>query len=174
MKLKFKDLENKDVIFVPEDNVISFTNKTLKNSVNELYNILGRAPSDKDIQNFLLANIIKSSKNINGLTNLLFSSEPRIDNDSYVWNVIINNNVIILDNYLINTKGKALIFCFKCEIHILDDNKFEVNIDAFKELKNRKNFDKETLTLIAMFRLLYYIVALSQGDIKYKITSTED
>lgn len=166
MNLTFKDLENKDIIITPEDELKSFKEKILKNGVDELGKILGREPRAKDIQNFLLANILQFSKDIDGFKNLLFSCEPETKDGTYLWNVIIDNDVIILDTYFIDMEDKELISYFNYGIHILDEEKFEVSLDIPEELENQKDFDLNTLSIIAALRLLYYMVALSEGDIK--------
>lgn len=166
MNLTFKDLENKDIIVIPEEHLKSFKEKVLKNGADELGKILGREPRIKDIQNFLLANILEFSKNINCLKNLLFSCEQEIEDGTSLWNLIIDNDVIILDTYFIDVKDEKLVSYFNYSIHILDEGNFEVSIDIPEDLEKQKDFDIDTLNTVAALRLLYYIVALSEGDIK--------
>lgn len=165
MKLKFKNLENKKFTVVPEEDIKSFGEKTIDFARETIVNAFGN-DYDYDItniQDFILGGILEFSKNIKKFENSFFICEP--SEGTLLWNVIVDNDVIILDSYEVDMINEDINLYFSCEISVINDNSCEVSINLYGYPEEEQaNLNIEMIKLSALLRLNFYIIMLNKKN----------
>lgn len=164
MKLTYDDFKNRRIINISEDAMRYFMDKSLDDSVKELTRILGKKPELRDINEFLIANILDFSKNIKELKNEFFSHKT--ETEKFVWNLIVDNDTIVFDSYIINMENKEIVEDFSYGVHLLDNEQCETTLDVSEKIKNDESVNLSVLELGIILRLLAYIILISDGHIK--------
>lgn len=165
MTLTYEDFKNRNINILPEEGTRSFMDKSLQDVINKTTKILGKKPNIRDIKEFLLSNLLDFLKNIKGLKNVLFSCES--SEEQPVWNVVVDNDVIVFDAYNINKESKEVFTFFNYSLHLIDNEKFEASLSVSEDMKNDETVDLNTLELGIILRLLAYIIIISSVNFKY-------
>ena len=164
MKLEFKDLENKKFTVVSEEDIKFFGENTIDFAREAITDSFGN-DYDYDItdfQDFILGGILEFSKNIKKFKNSFFICEP--SEGTFLWNVILDNDVIILDSYEVDINNEDVHLYFSCEISIIDDSSCEVSINIYGYPEEEDNLDIELIKLSALLRLNFYIMMINEKN----------
>lgn len=161
MKLTYDDFRNRNIINISEDVASSFMDKALDGAATELNKLLGKQPEIKDIKEYLFSNIFSLCRDIKTFKNELFCNE--IKDENFIWNVIIDNDVIIFDLYSIYGESKHVSTDFSYEIHLLNDGQCEVSLSICEAIKNDKTINVDVFDVGNILRLLFFVVLISNG-----------
>lgn len=161
MNLTIKDLHSKECTVIPEEDIHVFSERTLTYVKNTLSNSSNADCTDNDIQKFLLFNSITMAKEIKGLNNFLFACEPT--EGALLWNVILDNGVIVLDSYEFDKNDNEIHKILGFEILSTSERKCETNLDL-SSIENKEELDLEMIKTSSLLRLTFYIINILEEN----------
>lgn len=163
MKLQFEDLKKKRFTVVPETNINEFGEKVSDFAVDKLLDTVGEDYDIKDIQMFLISNIIELSKSIKDFKDLCFICEP--EDGGFLWNVTVDKDIVTLDAYEVNMQSEGIHCYFSCELYVKDDSTCQLNIDfSIPEGENEDSLNLDMIKLSKLSRLMFYITLISKEN----------
>lgn len=166
MDLKLEKFKRKNVITIPEEDIYTFSEKTLKLAKEEIIHTLNTTEvTNDDIEEFLISTILETTEEAGTLKEQLFTCTPT--DGKHIWRVLYTNDVIVIDSYTFDGAITDITYIkphTTLEIVFSEEDmcdlSFTINDESLKDNDN----NNETLTIIRislLLRLCFYLFVLT-------------
>lgn len=181
MKLTLEDVMGKELIVVSDVDMDDFAEGTLDYIKSITSNELKTVCDIENALNYLFSEITEMTKDVDEFISLYFVCKP--SEGTFLWNLILDNDIIMLDSYVIDIKKQEMSKYLGFEIYSTDENKytsafengeryeyipFAVTLKSGKEYsaviettyltdEEYENLDIQLTKLSELIRLKYYI-----------------
>ena len=167
MSLTFNDLEKRNLLVVSEDDIQSFMKNILNITKETIFYMFKTEATSKDIEEFLITNILENVEQIHSPQDVIFICEPT--DGAYFWNVICNKHLISINSYTLDVENKTVKLYSTYEISIKDDDTCDILFKITDSLKNSELNDNKNLStseINTLLRLCWYTLTLCKKQSK--------